>query len=183
MGTPPGVLRTRRPALAHHSHTITALARPSQDGFSRQHLASKFPQKQRRCSKTATQASSSSQASVVQRAPSVAQQATLQQQDVAVPRSVLIAIDYTSDAEQALQWALDFVVKPGIAGVLQLCWLSFMCGAQSIGFLPVSVVMLQVTRSHWFMSSATPGPAAQMVSMQPGPKSCFFGCFSCLIMP
>ncbi len=60
-----------------------------------------------------SQASSSSQASVTLRAPSNAQQSAPKQQDLEVPRSLLIAIDYTSDAEQALQWALDFVVKPG----------------------------------------------------------------------
>lgn len=60
-----------------------------------------------------SQASSSSQASVTLRAPSNAQQSAPKQQDLEVPRSLLIALDYTSDAEQALQWALDFVVKPG----------------------------------------------------------------------
>ncbi|DBA69776.1 TPA: hypothetical protein ACH3X2_012498 [Trebouxia sp. C0005] len=60
-----------------------------------------------------SQASSSSQASVTLRAPSSAQQSAPKQQALEVPRSLLIAIDYTSDAEQALQWALDFVVKPG----------------------------------------------------------------------
>lgn len=72
-------------------------------------------------SKTVSQADASSQASVTLRPPSGVQQAALQQQDLAVPRSLLIAVDYTSDADQALQWALDFVVKPGMYRVLQLC--------------------------------------------------------------
>ncbi|KAL3159376.1 hypothetical protein ABBQ38_009807 [Trebouxia sp. C0009 RCD-2024] len=110
VGTPSGVLRGRRSAVPH---AITALSRPSKNVFSSRDSVSRLPRKQRKCSKIASQASSSSQASVILRAPSGAQQAALQQQDMAVPRSVLIAIDYTSDAEQALQWALDFVVKPG----------------------------------------------------------------------
>ena len=61
-----------------------------------------------------SRAASSSQASVTLRAPTGAQQQTLQQEDATVPRSLLIAIDHTSDAEQALQWALDFIVKPGM---------------------------------------------------------------------
>ena len=62
---------------------------------------------------TSSRASSNSQASVTLKAPGSSQQPALQQQDLKVPRSLLIAVDYTTDAEQALQWALDFVVKPG----------------------------------------------------------------------
>ena len=115
-GTPPGVLRSR-PAL---HQPIAALVRPFQTGFSSRCSASRLSQKQQKPSKIASQADTSSQASVTLRAPSGAQQATLQQQDLAVPRSLLIAVDYTSDADQALQWALGFVVKPGVYRVLCL---------------------------------------------------------------
>lgn len=93
---------------------IAALARPFQNGLSTRHSASRLSRTHKNRSRILSQADSSSQASVTLRAPSGAQQAALQQQDLAVPRSVLIAIDYTSDADQALQWALDFVVKPGV---------------------------------------------------------------------
>lgn len=127
LSTPPGVLRSR-PAL---HQPITALARPFQDRFSSLYSASRVPQKQKRRSGTASQADSSSQASVTIRAPSGTQQAALQQQDTAVPRSVAIAVDYTSDADQALQWALDFVVKPGMYSVAAAALpVSYSCGAQ-----------------------------------------------------
>lgn len=114
-GASPRVLKSHRPAL----HQPITVARPPRGKFSSQSSTSNLPQKQTKRSKVASQAGSSSHASVIQRAPSgTAQQAALQQQDLAVPRSVVIAIDYTSDAEQALQWALDFVVKPGIYGAL-----------------------------------------------------------------
>ena len=109
-GTPPGVLRSQ--SALHQP--IAALARPFQNGFSGRCSGSRFPQRQQKRSKLVSQADTSSQASVTLRAPSGAQQAALQQQDLAVPRSLLIAVDYTSDADQALQWALDFVVKPGM---------------------------------------------------------------------
>lgn len=109
-GTPPGVLRSRSVLRQPN----TALARPVQNGFSSRHSASRLSQTQKKRGRITSQADSGSQASVTLRAPSGAQQAALQQQDLAVPRSVLIAVDYTSDADQALQWALDFVVKPGV---------------------------------------------------------------------
>ena len=111
-GTPPGVFRSR---TALHQ-PIAALARPFQNGFSTRGSASRLSEKKR--TKIVNQADVSSQASVTLRAPSGAQQTALQQQDLAVPRSLLIAVDYTSDADQALQWALDFVVKPGVYRVL-----------------------------------------------------------------
>lgn len=117
-GTPPGVLRNR--SALHQP--IAALARPVQNGFSTRHSASRLSQTHKKRGGITSQADSGSQASVTLRAPSGAQQAALQQQDLAVPRSVLIAVDYTSDADQALQWALDFVVKPGMYNVQQSPW-------------------------------------------------------------
>lgn len=114
-GTPPGVLRNR--SALHQP--IAALTRPFQNGFSPRHSASRLSRTHKNRSRIISQAEAGSQASVTLRAPSGTQQAALQQQDLAVPRSVLIAVDYTSDADQALQWALDFVVKPGVCKVRQ----------------------------------------------------------------
>lgn len=60
-----------------------------------------------------TPASPSNQSSVVITPPADAQQAGQQPSALPQPRSIMISIDYTSDAEQALQWALDCVVRPG----------------------------------------------------------------------
>lgn len=62
---------------------------------------------------TLSQAGPSAQSSFVLTAPADAQQAGGQLSAAVQPRSVVISIDYTSDAEQALQWAIDYVIKPG----------------------------------------------------------------------
>lgn len=69
---------------------------------------------------TNTQASPSNQTSVVLTAPADVQQAS-QPSPAGQPRSIMISVDYTSDAEQALQWALDYVVKPGKSASNALC--------------------------------------------------------------
>ena len=62
-----------------------------------------------------SQADVSNQASVVLTAPADVQQVSAQQAASTQPRSIVISIDYTADADQAVQWALDYLVKPGEA--------------------------------------------------------------------
>ena len=113
LGRSSGVIRSRSAFQLPR-----ALPKHTRDSFGNYKTVPDVFQKQTFQKRIVSQSSSSSQASVTLRAPSNAQQ-TLSPQEDAVPRSVLVAIDYTSDAEQALQWALDFVVKPGMLAVLK----------------------------------------------------------------
>lgn len=100
---------------AHHScHFPRALPAIRPQRLASCHQPAKALPRQRLQRKVTSQASSgSSQASVTLRAPVGVQQSAPQQKDITIPRAILISIAYTQDADQALQWALDFVVKPG----------------------------------------------------------------------
>ena len=100
---------------AHHTcHFPRALPAIRPQRLASCHQPAKALPRQRLQRKVISQASSgSSQASVTLRAPVGVQQSAPQQKDITIPRAILISIDYTQDADQALQWALDFVVKPG----------------------------------------------------------------------
>ena len=85
--------------------------RPTALPFQRSRATAKTPHRQQR--PVLSQAGPSNQSSVVLTAPADAQQAGGQLSAPVQPRSVVISIDYTSDAEQALQWAIDYIIKPG----------------------------------------------------------------------
>lgn len=91
-----GTVSCRRPVAAPALQTrATTKARPRQQ--------------RSKSNQTAT----SNQSSVVLTAPAEVQQAVTPPSASVQPRSIAISIDYTSDAEQALQWALEYVIKAG----------------------------------------------------------------------
>ena len=98
----------------HHSSARLGTAscrRPAAIPVQQSRVTAKTASRQQR--PTLSQAGPSAQSSVVLTAPADAQQAGGQLSAAVQSRSVVISIDYTSDAEQALQWAIDYVIKPG----------------------------------------------------------------------